>query len=74
MDDQVNCEVCGRGGNLNNGFDLHHIWARSTHKELENELTNLILLCRQCHTRYGDKKKWYDFLTEKHKERIDEKM
>lgn len=73
MDDQVNCEVCGKGGNLNSGFDLHHIRARSTHKELENELTNLILLCRQCHSRYGDKKKWYGFLYDIHKAKITDK-
>ena len=48
--DFVPCECCG-----NKAVDIHHIEARSKRKDLENDITNLMALCRQHHERYGDK-------------------
>jgi len=48
--DFVGCEVCGA-----RAVDIHHIEARSKRKDLVNEITNLMALCRVCHLEYGDK-------------------
>ena len=49
------CENCGR---TTKALDAHHIIYRSEkpkHPELNN-IQNLILLCRKCHTWFHDKK------------------
>ena len=59
--DFIPCELCG-----SRSVDIHHIWARSIRKDLENDISNLMALCRECHVRYGDKKDDRDFLTISH--------
>jgi 5-methylcytosine-specific restriction endonuclease McrA len=36
-------------------------------------IENLQALCRKCHLEFGDKKKWMDFLIDKHKNKLDGK-
>ena len=43
MDDFVPCELCGR-----RSVDIHHIQGRGKGK---NVITNLMALCRSCHTK-----------------------
>lgn len=64
--DFIPCEVCG-----NRAVDIHHIEARSRRKDLLNDITNLMALCRICHDRYGDKTKHKQFLINKHAEKIE---
>lgn len=59
--DFVPCEVCGA-----KAVDIHHIEARSKRKDLLNEITNLMALCRHHHEKYGDKVKYKEFLQETH--------
>jgi 5-methylcytosine-specific restriction endonuclease McrA len=48
--DIIRCECCGKTGRIDgDGFDLHHINGR-VGKDA-NEIKNLILLCRTCHSR-----------------------
>jgi len=47
IDSTVTCEYCGVQGNINNGFDIHHVFGRIGKQA--NSIENLILLCRQCH-------------------------
>ena len=59
----LECEACNRW----NGTDVHHIEARgmggSKHADT---IDNLMLLCRECHIRYGDKKQFKDWLKRVH--------
>ncbi len=64
--DFVPCELCGL-----RCVDVHHIFARGMggsdlEEELYNKIENLMGLCREEHTEYGDKKQFYDFLIQKH--------
>jgi 5-methylcytosine-specific restriction endonuclease McrA len=61
----IACEICGK-----KAVDIHHIEARSKRKDLENDITNLMAVCRECHISYGDKKQYKDYLKEIHAERI----
>lgn len=65
--DFIPCEVCGQKVN-----DVHHIEARGmggTSKE--EDIYNLMGLCRTCHDLYGDKTKYKTFLKNIHAIRID---
>lgn len=62
MSDFITCEVCGA-----EAVDINHIWARSIRKDLENEISNLMAVCRSCHNKFGDRKQHRDFLIETHK-------
>lgn len=57
MSDFVPCEICGA-----ESVDVHHIWARSIRKDLENEISNLMSLCREHHIAYGDMKTKREYL------------
>ena len=59
--DFIHCEVCRK-----QAIDIHHIYARSKRKDLENDITNLMALCRECHIEYGDKKQFIEFLQNIH--------
>jgi 5-methylcytosine-specific restriction endonuclease McrA len=61
----IPCEVCGR-----KAVDIHHIEARSKRKDLENDISNLQALCRECHIKFGDKKEFKDYLKEVHNNRM----
>ena len=57
------CEVC-----LAPGVDVHHIERRGMggKNQEADRIENLMLLCRQCHQHYGDKKHHLLFLQERH--------
>ena len=61
--DFIPCEIpdCGQ-----RCVDIHHIWARSIRKDLENEISNLIGLCREHHILYGDIKSKREYLQTTH--------
>jgi 5-methylcytosine-specific restriction endonuclease McrA len=63
--DFIACEVCE-----SKAVDIHHIEARSIAKQKENEIENLMALCRICHVLYGDKKQHKNFLIEIHRKHI----
>ena len=64
--DFVPCEVCG-----SKAVDIHHIVSRGMGSARKNdEISNLMALCRKCHIDYGDRKQFLDFLKEKHEENI----
>jgi hypothetical protein len=66
--DFIPCEVCGR-----QAVDIHHIKARGMGGSKDkDEIDNLMAVCRSCHLEYGDKKQWVDFLTDKHKEKLND--
>ena len=60
-DCKIPCEVCSK-----TAVDIHHIEARSKHKELINDISNLMALCRDCHIKYGDKKQYKEYLKNIH--------
>lgn len=45
------CEDCLEAGNIIRATDVHHIYSRKTHPELELEYNNLRSLCQPCHKR-----------------------
>ena len=61
IDDIIPCEICNK-----KSVDIHHIEARSKRKDLENDIRNLMALCREHHVEFGDKVQHKEFLTEKH--------
>lgn len=65
--DWIPCEIpnCQR-----QGVDIHHIFARSIRKDLENKIENLMCLCREHHSEFGDKKQHREYLQEIHNEKI----
>lgn len=63
--DFIPCEICG-----SKSVDIHHVWARSIRKDLENDITNLMALCRVHHIAYGDKKQFRDWLQEIHNKKL----
>lgn len=65
--DFISCEVCGVQAQ-----DIHHIQARSIRKDLENDITNLMALCRVHHIQYGDKKQHREFLQNIHTKKLKE--
>ncbi len=42
------CQICGHHGEIGQ-MEMHHILPIAVFPELGNEITNMILLCRQCH-------------------------
>lgn len=56
-DDKIPCEICG-----NVAVDIHHIIRRGLIGPKANVIENLMAVCRKCHTEYGDKTDWLDFL------------
>jgi len=59
--DFIPCEVCGK-----KAVDINHIEARSRRKDLLNEISNLMAMCRECHIEKGDKKQFKQELQEIH--------
>jgi len=60
------CEICGA-----RAVDIHHIFARSIRKDLENSIENLMALCRAHHEEFGDKKQHREMLIEVHQKKMD---
>lgn len=66
--DYIPCEVCNSPA-----VDIHHIKARGMGgSKTKDVIENLMGLCRTCHVKYGDKVRYYEFLREKHKYRMDD--
>jgi len=60
--DFISCEVCGA-----RAVDIHHIENRKMGGSKEkDDIENLMALCRKCHSEYGDKKQWKDWLKKSH--------
>lgn len=67
MSDWIPCECCGA-----ESVDCHHVWARSIRKDLENDINNIMAVCRECHVKFGDKKDKRDYLIEVHKKYMEQ--
>lgn len=65
VSDFIPCEVCG-----NKAVDINHIQARSIRKDLVNEITNLMAMCRSCHAKLGDRKQHREFLQNIHNQKL----
>lgn len=64
--DFIPCEVCKA-----KAVDIHHINARGMGGTgTKDTIENLMALCRTCHVKYGDKKKFIDILQDIHNEQI----
>lgn len=61
----IPCEVCRQKAQ-----DIHHIVPRSKfgtqQKEKQDDINNIMALCRKCHNKYGQIKKYINFLTQIH--------
>lgn len=66
--DYIMCEYCNRA----KAVDIHHIYSRKRRPDLVNNIENLMALCRECHTSYGDNNNYLNSLIDKHKEKISE--
>jgi hypothetical protein len=65
----IPCEVCGA-----KAVDVHHIYRRGMGgSKSADHIDNLMAVCRICHIKYGDLKKYMDFLKEVHSDYM-EKM
>ena len=63
--DDICCEICGKGGRIDRGgFDLHHIIYRS-HGGTD-KVENIILLCRDHHDKAHDGRIHAQVLTARH--------
>jgi len=64
--DFIPCEIC-----KSKAVDIHHINARGMGGTgTKDTIENLMALCRTCHVRYGDKKKFIEILQSIHNEMI----
>lgn len=63
--DFVPCEICS-----SRATEIHHILNRSHRKDLENDITNLMAICRSCHNEFGDKKQHIESLKKIHEYHI----
>jgi len=60
------CEVCGA-----RGIDIHHIDSRKMGgTKGKDVIENLMLLCRTCHEKYGDRKQFKEFLQNIHNQKL----
>lgn len=66
IDDFIPCEVCGK-----KAVDIHHIDCRGGGGSKTCDfIQNLMALCRECHTAYGDKKQHINFLNARHRLKV----
>lgn len=64
--DWIGCEVCNT-----TAVDIHHIDPRGMGGSTEKDSPeNLMALCRECHSYFGDKKKFKNLLTIMHREKV----
>lgn len=65
--DFIPCEVCA-----SKAVDIHHIESRGMGGSNQSDIiTNLQALCRECHAKFGDQKRYKDFLKEKHRKALE---
>jgi len=53
VSDTILCEWCGAIA-----VDINHIRPRSTHKHLENDISNLMAMRRECHLAIADRRQY----------------
>jgi hypothetical protein len=64
--DFIPCEICKA-----KAVDIHHINARGMGGTgTKDTIENLMALCRTCHVKFGDKKKFIEILQSIHNEMI----
>ena len=64
--DWIPCEVCTK-----QAVDIHHIEPRGMGGSNDRDtIENLMALCRDCHTRYGDVKHHKEWLKQIHERRL----
>ena len=64
----VPCEVCGA-----KAVDIHHIHRRGMGgSKSADHIDNLMAVCRICHIKYGDLKKYMDFLKDIHQKKMNQ--
>ena len=67
LDDFIPCEICG-----SRAVDIHHIEPRGMGGSSERDTPeNLMALCRECHSYFGDKKQFKRMLKTMHYVRIE---
>jgi 5-methylcytosine-specific restriction endonuclease McrA len=68
--DFIPCEVCGA-----TAVDIHHIESRGMGgSKIADTIENLMALCRNCHTEYGDKKQHKEMLTATHNHHLSKRV
>jgi 5-methylcytosine-specific restriction endonuclease McrA len=66
----IACEVCG-----GTAVDIHHIESRGMGgSKIADTIENLMALCRNCHTEYGDKKQHKEMLTATHDHHLSKRV
>jgi 5-methylcytosine-specific restriction endonuclease McrA len=64
--DFLSCEICWA-----RGIDIHHIDSRKMGgTKGKDVIENLMLLCRTCHEKYGDRKQFKVFLQTIHNQKL----
>jgi hypothetical protein len=64
----VPCEVC-----CGNAVDIHHIDCRGMGGSDDKDyISNTMALCRDCHTKYGDRKEYTELLKNIHLGRLEQ--
>jgi hypothetical protein len=67
ISDFIPCEVCAT-----KAVDIHHIESRGMGGSIDADIiTNLQALCRECHTKFGDQKRFKEMLKEKHRKALE---
>jgi 5-methylcytosine-specific restriction endonuclease McrA len=52
--------------------DIHHIESRGMGGSIDADIiTNLQALCRECHAKFGDQKRYKEMLKEKHRKALE---
>jgi 5-methylcytosine-specific restriction endonuclease McrA len=68
--DFIPCEVC-----QGQAVDIHHIESRGMGgSKIADTIENLMALCRNCHTEYGDKKQHKEMLTARHDHHLSKRV
>ena len=64
----IPCETCFKPS-----VDIHHIEARGMGgSNSKDTINNLMALCRECHSKYGDKAQYKEYLKKTHEKRLHE--
>jgi len=56
--DTTKCEKCGKIFKCDNEYDIHHIKKYCDRPDLVLELSNLQVLCKECHKKIHEKEKY----------------